>query len=107
MTDNYKELFSLIAHGAANLAEEVGSETSFKMRDDFLDLKDKILKNEEITLADVSKLYIATSLAITNFENQIKKIEKVKKLYQVQLLDNLKVCLHGDKKFDEIFNSND
>ena len=104
MTDNYKELFSLIAHGAANLAEEVGA---FKMRDDFLDLREKILKNEEITLPDISKLYIATSLAITNFENQIKKIEKVKKLYQVQLLDNLKVCLHGDKKFDEIFNSND
>ena len=96
MTDNYKELFSLITHGAANLAKEVGSETSFKMRDDFLDLREKILNNGEITLADVS-----------NFENQIKKIEKVKKLYQVQLLDNLKVCLHGDKKFDEIFNSND
>ena len=106
MNDNYKELFGLIAHGTANLAEEVGSETSFKMRDDFLDLKDKISDDKEITLADVSKLYIATSLAITNLENQIKKIEKVKKLYQTQLLDDLKSCLHGEKKFEEIFNSN-
>ena len=77
MNAKYRELFTLIARTTSNLAEEVMNlhkqneeEKEFKtaqvMRDDYLNLHDKLTSEEALTKADFARILVGAIIVAKN-----------------------------------------
>lgn len=99
MNKQYKDLFTLIARTIANLAEQVmnnhiqnNEEKEQKiaetMRDDYLDLIDKI-DSESLVKADFARLLVGTVIIVNQLENKIKTEQTALQEYKVNIIPKL------------------
>ena len=100
LTQQYKDLFALVArNGAINgeKAMDVISEknpeedltNTKKMTQDFRDLEDKIESNEELTLLDFIHLWVGASISRTVIAKNVDTWTAVVKAYDEDLIPKL------------------
>ena len=88
MDKKYIELFTLISQRIANLAEQVMNEhedkgeskeqeTAKTMREDYLNLHDKLTAEKELEKADFARLLVGTIIVTNQLETRIKNEQKV------------------------------
>ena len=100
MDKKYKELFSLIVQTTANIAEKVMDlhkkndeekeyQTAESMRNDYLNLYDKLATNVDLNKADYARILVGTIIVATQLENKIKSEEKALQGYKINLIPKL------------------
>ena len=100
MNAKYRELFTLIARTTSNLAEEVMNlhkqneeEKEFKtaqvMRDDYLNLHDKLTSEEALTKADFARILVGAIIVANQLETRIKNDQKALQGYTVDIIPKL------------------
>ena len=100
MDKKYKELFSLIVQTTANIAEKVMDlhkkndeekeyQTAETMRNDYLNLHDKLATNVDLNKADYARILVGTIIVATQLENKIKSEEKALQGYKINLIPKL------------------
>ena len=100
MDKKYKELFSLIVQTTANIAEKVmdlhkknNEEKEYQaaetMRNDYLNLYDKLATNVDLNKADYARILVGTIIVATQLENKIKSEEKALQGYKINLIPKL------------------
>lgn len=100
MDKGYIELFTLITQVSANLAEQVmeehkkkneekGYKTAEMMRDDFLNLHDKLGTNETLDKADYARLLVGTIIFTNQLEARIKKEQSALQSYKLDIIPKL------------------
>lgn len=100
MDKKYKELFGLITQTVSNLAERVMEEheknneveagkTAEIMRNDFLDLHDKLDTDEVLNKADYARLLVGTIIVVNSLESRIKNEQTALTGYKVDILPKL------------------
>ena len=100
MDKGYIELFTLITQVSANLAEqameehkkkneEKGYKTAEMMRDDFLNLHDKLSTNETLNKADYARLLVGTIIFTNQLEARIKKEQDALQSYKLDIIPKL------------------
>lgn len=107
MDKKYLDLFLLISQSVANLAEQVMTmhekqneqkekETAEIMRNDFLDLHDKIKNQEQLKKADFARLLVGTIIITNQLENRIKNEEKALQGYKIDIIPKLDQINNSD-----------
>lgn len=100
MDARYTELFTLITQSTANLAEEVmnlhkqnNEENEFKtaqvMRDDYLNLHDKLVAAEPLTKADYARILVGAIIVTNQLENRIKSEQGALQGYKIDIIPKL------------------
>ena len=100
MDKRYIELFTLIAQTTANLAEQVmnehekdgeekGRQTAETMRNDFLNLHDKLGTDEVLNKADYARLLVGAIIVTNQLDARIKNEQKVLQGYKVDIIPKL------------------
>lgn len=100
MDKRYTELFALIAQTTANLAERVmeehkknsedkGYQTAEAMRNDYLDLHDKLDSNEVLNKADYARLLVGAIIVTNQLEARIKNEQKALQGYKIDIIPKL------------------
>ena len=100
MDKKYKELFSLIVQTTANIAEKVmdlhkknNEEKEYQaaetMRNDYLNLYEKLATNVDLNKADYARILVGTIIVATQLENKIKSEEKALQGYKINLIPKL------------------
>lgn len=100
MDKKYKELFSLIVQTTANIAEKVMDlhkkndeekeyQTAETMRNDYLNLYDKLTTNVDLNKIDYARILVGTIIVATQLENKIKSEEKALQGYKIDLIPKL------------------
>jgi len=100
MDKKYQELFSLVAQNVANTAEQVmelhknnNEENEYKtaevMRDDFLNLKDKLTSDENLEKADYARLLVGAIIVTNQLENKIKNEQNALQGYKIDIIPKL------------------
>ena len=100
MDKRYRELFTLIAQTIANTAEQVmdlhksnNEENEYKtaevMRDDYLNLHDKLTSEEELVKADYARLLVGTIIVSTQLDAKIKNEQKALQGYKIDIIPKL------------------
>jgi len=107
MDKRYVELFTLIAQGTANIAEQVmeehkknneekGYQTAETMRNDFLDLHDKLGTNEVLNKADYARLLVGTIIVTNQLNARIKNEQKALQEYKIDIIPKLDQINNAD-----------
>ena len=101
MDKRYKDLFTLITQSVANLAEQVmnlhnknneekEATVAQTMRDDYLDLHDKLEdENQSLNKADYARLLVGTIIVTTQLENKIKNEQNALQGYKIDIIPKL------------------
>lgn len=100
MNAKYRELFTLIAQTTSNLAEEVmnlhkqnGEDKEFEtaqiMRDDYLNLHDKLIAEESLTKADFARILVGTIIVTNQLDSRIKNEQKALQGYKIDIIPKL------------------
>ena len=100
MDKRYVELFTLIAQTTANLAEQVmeehkknneekGYQTAETMRNDFLDLHDKLGTDEVLDKADYARLLVGAIIVTNQLDARIKSEQKALRGYKIDIIPKL------------------
>jgi len=100
MDKRYKELFTLISQSVSNLAEQVMNdhqdkgedkqqETAQIMRDDYLNLHDKLVNEEELNKADFARLLVGAIIVTNQLDARIKNEQKALDGYKVDVIPKL------------------
>lgn len=100
MDKRYIELFTLISQSIANLAEQVMNdhqdkgeakeqETAQIMRDDYMNLHDKLVANEDLTKADFAKLLVGAIIITNQLDTRIKNEQKALDGYKIDVIPKL------------------
>lgn len=100
MDSRYLELFTLIAQQIANLAEQVMNdhqdkgetkeqETAQTMRDDYLNLHDKLTTNQELDKADYARILVGTIIVANQLDARIKNEQKALDGYKLDIIPKL------------------
>ena len=100
MDKRYRELFTLISQSVSNLAEQVMSdhqdkgedkqqETAQIMRDDYLNLHDKLVNEEELNKADFARLLVGAIIVTNQLDARIKNEQKALDGYKVDVIPKL------------------
>jgi len=100
MDSRYLELFTLIAQQVANLAEQVMNdhqdkgetkeqETAQTMRDDYLNLHDKLTANQELNKADYARILVGAIIVANQLDARIKNEQKVLDGYKLDIIPKL------------------
>lgn len=100
MDKRYTELFVLIAQTTANLAERVmeehkkngedkGYQTAETMRNDYLDLHDKLDSDEVLNKADYARLLVGAVIVTNQLEARIKNEQKALQGYKIDIIPKL------------------
>ena len=87
MDSKYLELFTLITQQVANLAEQVMNdhqdkgetkeqETAQTMRDDYLNLHDKLISNQELNKADYARILVGAIIIANQLTARIQNNQK-------------------------------
>ena len=111
MDKRYRDLFTLIAQSVANTAEKVMDlhksnneekeyETAQIMRDDYLNLHDKLQEEVDLTKADYARLLIGTIIIVNQLEGKIKSEQQALQGYKIDVipkLDQINNELDADK----------
>lgn len=110
ISKKYKELFQLVARNAAMNSEraaeltkeadkEANLEPTYKMRDEFVALEEKLNGNESLTMKDYANLWIGASITRGILMNNINKWTAVVKEYDENLLPKLyAIALEKDEE---------
>ena len=107
MDKRYVELFTLIAQTTANIAEQVmeehkknneekGYQTAETMRNDFLDLHDKLGTNEVLNKADYARLLVGTIIVTNQLNARIKNEQKALQEYKIDIIPKLDQINNAD-----------
>ena len=100
MDSRYLELFTLIAQKIANLAEQVMNdhqdkgetkeqETAQTMRDDYLNLHDKLTTNQELNKADYARILVGAIIIANQLDARIKNEQKALDGYKLDIIPKL------------------
>jgi len=100
MDSRYLELFTLIAQQIANLAEQVMNdhqdkgetkeqETAQTMRDDYLNLHDKLTTNQELNKADYARILVGAIIVANQLDARIKNEQKALDGYKLDIIPKL------------------
>jgi hypothetical protein len=100
MNSKYLELFTLIAQQVANLAEQVMNnhqdkgetkeqETAQTMRDDYLNLHDKLTTNQELNKADFARILVGAIIVANQLDVRIKNEQKALDGYKLDIIPKL------------------
>ena len=107
MDKRYVELFALIAQTTANLAEQVmeehkknneenGYQTAETMRNDFLNLHDKLRTDEVLNKADYARLLVGAIVVTNQLETRIKKEQQALQGYKIDVIPKLDQINNAD-----------
>ena len=100
MDKRYIELFTLISQSVSNLAEQVMNnhqengedkqqETAQTMRDDYLNLHDKLVNEEELNKADFARLLVGAIIVTNQLDARIKNEQKALDGYKLDVIPKL------------------
>ena len=100
MDKKYTELFTLISQSISNLAEQVMNnhqengenkqqETAQMMRDDYLNLHDKLVNGEELNKADFARLLVGAIIVTNQLNARIKNEQKALDGYKIDVIPKL------------------
>jgi hypothetical protein len=100
MDKRYRELFTLISQSVSNLAEQVMNdhqdkgedkqqETAQIMRDDYSNLHDKLVNEEELNKADFARLLVGAIIVTNQLDARIKNEQKALDGYKVDVIPKL------------------
>lgn len=100
MDKKYTELFTLISQSVSNLAEQVMNnhqengedkqqETAQIMRDDYLNLHDKLVNGEELNKADFARLLVGAIIVTNQLDARIKNEQKALDGYKIDIIPKL------------------
>lgn len=100
MDKRYRDLFTLIAQSVANTAENVMDlhksnneekeyETAQIMRDDYLNLHDKLQEEVDLTKADYARLLVGTIIIVNQLEGKIKSEQQALQGYKIDVIPKL------------------
>ena len=100
MDKRYIELFTLISQSVANLAEQVMNdhqdkgetkqqETAQIMREDYMNLHDKLITGENLTKADFAKLLVGAIIVTNQLDTRIKNEQKALDGYKLDIIPKL------------------
>lgn len=107
MDKRYIELFTLIAQTTANLAEQVmeehkknneekGYQTAETMRNDFLNLHDKLGTDEVLDKADYARLLVGAIIVTNQLDARIKNEQKALRGYKIDIIPKLDQINNAD-----------
>lgn len=107
MDKRYVELFTLIAQTTANLAEQVmeehkknneekGYQTAETMRNDFLNLHDKLGTDEVLGKADYARLLVGAIIVTNQLDARIKSEQKALQGYKIDIIPKLDQINNAD-----------
>ena len=111
MDSKYLELFTLIAQQIANLAEQVMNdhqdkgetkeqETAQTMRDDYLDLHDKLISNQELNKADYARILVGAIIIANQLTARIQNEQKALDGYKLDIIPKLDQI--NNTEYDEV-----
>lgn len=121
MDKKYIELFKEIASSTASSAEQVmdydkakgddkGFEAAQTLRDNFMDLHDKIVNNKELVRSNYAELLVGTMIVINNLQNKVVAMQKAINGFKndtapklQKILDETQNDEEAKKLADEIF----
>lgn len=100
MDKRYRNLFTLIAQTIANTAEQVMDlhknnneekeyQTAEIMRDDYLNLRDKLEAEQDLSKADYARLLVGAIIVTTQLDNKIKSEQKALQGYKIDVIPKL------------------
>ena len=100
MDKRYTELFTLISQSVSNLAEQVMNdhqdkgeekqqETAQIMRDDYLNLHDKLTNGEVLDKADFARLLVGAIIVTNQLDARIKNEQKALDGYKIDIIPKL------------------
>ena len=100
MDSKYLELFTLIAQQIANLAEQVMNdhqdkgetkeqETAQTMRNDYLNLHDKLTSNQELNKADYARILVGAIIIANQLTARIQNEQKALDGYKLDIIPKL------------------
>ena len=100
MDSKYLELFTLIAQQIANLAEQVMNdhqdkgetkeqETAQTMRNDYLNLHDKLTSNQELNKADYARILVGAIIIANQLTVRIQNEQKALDGYKLDIIPKL------------------
>jgi len=100
MDKRYRDLFTLIAQTIANTAEQVMDlhksnneekeyQTAEIMRNDYLDLRDKLKTEDSLVKADYARLLVGAVIVTNQLDNKIKNEQKALQAYKIDILPKL------------------
>ena len=100
MDKRYTELFALITQTTANLAERVmeehkkngedkGYQTAETMRNDYLNLHNKLDSDEVLNKADYARLLVGAIIVTNQLEARIKNEQKALQGYKIDIIPKL------------------
>ena len=100
MDSKYLELFTLITQQIANLAEQVMNDHQDKgeikeqeiaqtMRDDYLNLHDKLTTNQELNKADFARVLVGAIIVANQLDTRIKNEQKALDGYKLDIIPKL------------------
>ena len=100
MDRRYKDLFLLISQSIANTAEKVMDlhknnneekefETAQIMRDDYLNLHDKLSETDILSKADYARLLVGAIIVVNQIEGKIKAEQKALDGYKLDIIPKL------------------
>ncbi len=107
MDKRYVDLFTLIAQTTANIAEQVmeehkknneekGYHTAETMRNDFLDLHDKLGTDEALNKADYARLLVGTIIVTNQLNARIENEKKALHGYKMDIIPKLDQINNAD-----------
>lgn len=107
MDKKYVELFTLIAQTTANLAEQVmeqhkknneekGYQTAETMRNDFLNLHDKLGTDAVLDKADYARLLVGAIIITNQLDARIKNEQKALQSYKIDIIPKLDQINNAD-----------
>ena len=111
MDSRYLELFTLIAQQIANLAEQVMNdhqdkgetkeqETAQTMRDDYLNLHDKLTSNQELDKADYARILVGAIIITNQLTTRIQNEQKALDGYKLDIIPKLDQI--NNTNYDEV-----
>lgn len=100
MDKRYVELFTLISQSVANLAEQVMNdhqdkgetkeqETAQIMREDYMNLHDRLTAGEDLTKADFARLLVGAIIITNQLDARIKNEQKALDGYKIDVIPKL------------------
>lgn len=100
MDKKYRDLFTLITQTTANTAEQVMNlhkdnheekqyQTAEIMRNDYLNLYDKLKEQVELTKADYARILVGAIIVATQLDTKIKNEQTALQSYRIDIIPKL------------------
>ena len=111
MDKRYRELFTLISQSVSNLAEQIMNdhqdkgedkqqETAQIMRDDYSNLHDKLVNEEELNKADYARILVGAIIIVNQLTARIQNEQKALDGYKLDIIPKLDQI--NNTEYDEV-----